>query len=69
MYLARRGLISLDGTVAGPKPSEDLRSYSTALQLFQACIKLNSQVQAQASEAKIEQDEINDGPQRTNRRA
>jgi len=62
MYLARRGLISLDGTVARPKPSEDMRSYSMALQLFQTCMKLSTQLKARSSKARTGQDEIEDLP-------
>ena len=59
MYSAIRGLIRLNGTVAGPRAAEDIQSYCVALNEYYACLKLRSQLQSQTRRAKA-------GPNKSN---
>jgi hypothetical protein len=52
MYSAIRGLIRLDGTVAGPRAADDIQAYCLALNEYYACLKLRSHLQRQTRPAK-----------------
>ena len=45
MFTATSGLISLGGSVARPRPAEDMQSYATALHAYHITLRLKSRLQ------------------------